>query len=129
MNNEKKKTVELWLDDDRYDLFSKGIYYDETGKPHKLECQVHTGMVTDTAIIHYDGRRSVCKYYLDRSDEISIYRLVYDENKVFSPLLVHNDSERPLTVRFDWRKEKWTIPPGGCEELHLHTERGEKKDR
>lgn len=105
--------IELYLSDEGH-RFCKGFYYDEDKQPHELVCWIHVGMFVDSCLIFLHRPQTlgtiVCRYYI-RSDSVEFYDTLYQQQEYSIPILIHNQTPKPMRVRFEFFDAVWTIPP------------------
>ena len=101
--------IELYLTDQEYN-FAVGYYYDEEKKPHKLDCFIHVGMITDSCLIRFEGG-TVCRYF-PGMDGVTFYNTLYKQQDYSRPILIHNVGRDALRVKFENFNAVWTLLPG-----------------
>ena len=123
---EKRGLIELFLHD-RGERFGRGIYHDPLGGCHRLECQIHMGMFTDSCLIQVAEGPGwgvcACRYF-PREDGVEFYDTLYNEQDYSTPMRIHNTGKTPLRVRFQFYDPVWTVPPGGSRELFPYRAEG-----
>lgn len=107
---QEKNLVELYLTDTD-SLFCEGVLYDGKGATHALNCVAHEGMFEDTFLLLDEDQQIVCRY-CECWQGISFYRAIGWPDADFSEFLVHNESEKPLEIRFEAHKELFIVPSG-----------------
>lgn len=101
--------IELYLNSEEYN-FAAGYYYDTEKKPHKLDCSIHAGMVTDSCLIYFDAG-IVCRYFPSMYG-VMFYNTIYKQQDYSRPILIHNVGREPICIRFEGFPAVWTILPG-----------------
>jgi len=106
--------IELYFTD-QGDKFCKGYFYDEHSQPHVLVKYVHLGMFIDTVLIKVKDDASfseyICRYYVNNMNLIEFYDTLYQQQPYVTEILIHNESTRPMSVRFP-NGSLWEIPAG-----------------
>jgi len=118
-DREGKGLIELTLCS-RGTRFVRGVYHDPRGGRHRLRCEVHVGMFTDSCLIQVAEGPGMgvcaCRYF-PREDGIEFYDTLYNQQDYSTPMRIHNGGKLPLKVRFQYYDPVWTIPPGGSRDL------------
>lgn len=119
--------VELWFGKGVY-KFDKGVHYDRSGDPHILTIYAHLGTFEDSFLISYrdDLSVTVARYFRGFS-RIEFYDTLYGQQEYDLPMLIHNTSEVPLTIEFDFCNDEYVIAPGS-EQLINPPDRKRKMD-
>ena len=106
--------IELWLGTGDY-LFDEGVHYDDDGLPHILQLSIHLGTVRDSFLIcHMDNPGITIARYFSGYQGIEFYDTIYGQQDYDMPMLIHNTSNHPLTIKFQFCREiRYEIKPGG----------------
>lgn len=117
--------IELYLNNEEYN-FAAGYYYDAEKKPHKLDCSIHAGMVTDSCLICFEDG-IVCRYFPSASGVV-FYNTIYKQQDYSRPILIHNVGRDALRIRFEGFPAVWTILPGQEKTIRPYCKEGADKE-
>lgn len=106
--------IELYLSD-KGNRFIRGFYYDFDQMQHELEAFIHVGLIVDSCLVHLSDDfvgGFVCRYYI-QPESVEFYDTLYHQQEYLSALLIHNCSDKPMKVTFEFSSESWEIEPRG----------------
>lgn len=103
--------LELWFGQGPY-LFDKGIHYGSDLHAHMLTTYCHSGTMRDSYIIsHWDSpSHAVARYFMSHSS-IKFYDTLYRQQDYPCAIMIHNTSDWPLTIKFQFSDDQWIIEP------------------
>ena len=113
--------IELYLTDEGYN-FAAGYYYDREKNPHKLDCSIHAGMVTDSCLIRFEDG-IVCRYFPSIFG-VMFYNTIYKQQDYSRPILIHNVGRDALRIQFEGFPAAWTILPGQEKTIYPYCREG-----
>ena len=105
--------IELYMTVDNYQ-FCNGYFYDDNKEPHQLSYYVHAGMFQDSVLVRREDALMgdyVCRYF-PLGTKIKFYNTLYREQNYAYPMLIHNTSDVPIKIEFEYLRATWTILPG-----------------
>lgn len=110
---DEAEVIELYLDNNNAQ-FCNGYYYDQDKQPHQLTYDVHGGMFQDSVLIRKAEDpmgEYVCRYF-PRNSSIQFYDTIYRQQDYATPMMIHNNGDLPLKIKFQKFRAVWIIQPG-----------------
>lgn len=104
---QEKNLIDLYLTDTG-DHFCEGTLYDGDGIPHTLHCLAHEGLFEDSYLLYERLPDFVCRYFTDLLG-LCFYKAPPSR---FAALLLHNESVKPLRIRFQGIREEVILAAG-----------------
>ena len=110
---EAKNLTELWIGF-HFIGFNRGVHYDIDGKAHMLTIGPYqTNSQESMLLCHEDDLQFTVARYFPGYCSIEMYDILSYQQGFVTPMLIHTESNQPLTVMFPYRNDEWVIAPRG----------------